>query len=114
MKTGKLIQGVTLAATALLALSTIPARAGEKVGNGGQGVFCPGKAPVVLDYFEATMKRFGDTPQLINVDQLTAEQFVSLVEGRIQSFPMFATEFQSAKTALGGMTDWIYTRRAVH
>lgn len=109
MKTGKLIQGVTLAATALLALSTIPARAGEKVGNGGQGVFCPGKAPVVLDYFEAGLRRYGGTPVLVNVDQLTEEQFVTLVEGRLKSFPRFVAEFQNTKAALGAMTDWIYT-----
>lgn len=109
MKTGKLIQGVTLAATALLALSTIPARAGEKVGNGGQGVFCPGKAPVVLDYFEVGLRRYGGTPVLVNVDQLTEEQFVTLVEGRLKSFPRFVAEFQNTKAALGAMTDWIYT-----
>jgi len=92
-----------------LLISAHVAFAGGDVGNGGGGVFCEGKSPVLLDYYEAGLKRIGQptAPALVDLDKLTEKAAFELFQSRLASVPEFKEQVDRAMKIVGDVANWI-------
>jgi|GEM_PF-6488991 len=84
------------------AASVSPARAGDVIGNGGHVLFCKGKAPVVLDQYEAEKfhpHSFG------HLKGMAPEQVTHFVVEKLGASP-FGRKFSSTLRQLGHPIDW--------
>lgn len=84
------------------------AHAGQET-HGGNTVVCEGKAPVLLDYYHATLPTLGGgKPKLIDLSGLVSSQVVARVRDRLLS-PAAVRAFDAALEANGPIETWIAT-----
>ena len=78
-------------------------------GHGGNAVMCAGQAPVVLDYYNATLPTVGGVgdPPLIDISKMTEDQVVDLFKQRLNIFPSFDIQFAQALEIVGPISSWI-------
>lgn len=95
----------------LLAISlllTFSAYAQDKAGNGGDVVYCPKEAPVILDYYQATQKRVGNPnpPRLFNVNGNSYNKVLEFIENTLKQYRIWSG-YSDAKNVIGEMDTWI-------
>ncbi len=82
---------------------------GDFGGNGGDIVECNGKEPVVLDYYQATLKRMdGKNSALLSINGMQSEDVVNLVLDRLMyNFPIFRSQVFQRLEIIGAIDNWI-------
>jgi hypothetical protein len=81
---------------------------GNDVGHGGNAVICGQQAPVVLDYYNATLGTLGGTtPDLLDLTNLRSDQVIALVKSQLGDYRAFADDLEIALTNIGPMDNWI-------
>ncbi len=91
----------------LLTLLALPpsAHAGSEA-HGGDVLVCPGKAPVVLDYYYAAMPS-PTNPQggIVDISSMSAQQVINFVRRRIGN-SYFGTQFERVYAMIGDISLW--------
>ena len=94
--------------TAICALVQTPAFAGSGAeSHGGQVVFCPGAAPVLLDYYQATLPtEAGGTPELTDISKMSAQDVLDLFKNRLAYSNLWYPYFRALEV-LGPVDSWL-------
>ena len=91
------------------AAATVLAR-GNDVGHGGNSVICGSNAPVVLDYYNATLGTLGGAvPDLLDLQGLSADQTIELIRKQLAYRFSFLDALDQALANIGPMANWIST-----
>lgn len=88
-----------------LLLPFSPALAGNET-HGGDIVVCQGKDPVVLDYYHAALKGFGETtPKLVDISGWTREEVIAFFQKQLRKY-VIGWELGKALRKFGDMSQW--------
>jgi hypothetical protein len=92
----------------LLMLAHINAFAGGAESHGGQVVICPGKEPVMLDYYQATLPTQAEgKPDLVDISKMSSDDVLSLFKSRIENAGQLWGEYDNALEVLGPIDTWL-------
>ena len=75
--------------------------------HGGNVVFCPGEAPVLLDYYHAALPNGQGTPQLEALDSLNEDQFLALILEKLDQRWETKSKIIDAWSRVGEVKEWI-------
>lgn len=112
MKTKKMHLLTTIVSMTMIQASL--ALGNDKIGNGGDIVNCQNKPPVVLDYYEASLKKLGaEAPIIMNVQKMNSDEVIEKVMTKLEPFFDFYSELKEAVETVGNINDWIESESAV-
>jgi hypothetical protein len=101
---------VPLCLLALSLLASLPASAkdGGSGSHGGGAVFCPGKEPVILDYYQASRPTgiARQAPALIDLRGKSYEDTIATLRERLAHFPLFARKLNTAPASVADPHRW--------
>jgi hypothetical protein len=89
----------------LIIFGSLPAFAGNG-SHGGEVIYCPNKKPVILDYFNAALKPFGEKESpAIDVEGMKTQDVVDLIQSRLEGSKV-GEEFTKSLNLLGPIEKW--------
>jgi len=92
----------------ILMLAHIQAFAGGAESHGGQVVICPGKEPVMLDYYQATLPTQAEgKPDLVDISKMSSDDVLTLFKSRIENAGQLWGEYNNALEVLGPINTWL-------